>query len=100
MISDLMQRHQPWRSEKYLKWIRSLPCANCQEVAPSDPHHIIGMAGFGVMGDKAGDQFATPLCRQCHNDLHAARIPIGEQWYWLKKTIERGFNESKLGDRA
>ena len=97
MITDLMQRQQPWRSEKYLKWIRTLPCSNCSEIALSEPHHLIGIAGLGVMGDKAGDQFAVPLCRKCHEDLHALKVPLNDQWRWMKKTIERAFNQGIVG---
>lgn len=35
-----------------------------------DPHHIIGH-GLGGMGTKADDLFVIPLCRGCHNKLHA-----------------------------
>ena len=35
-----------------------------------DPHHIIGH-GLGGMGTKADDLFVIPLCRKCHNELHA-----------------------------
>ncbi len=103
-MRDLMQRHQPWRSEKYLNWIRSLPCANCGKPGPNDPHHLIGVAALGVVGGKAPDQFAVPLCRgfelSCHDDLHSDRIPLETQWIWLAKTLERGFNEGHLGVTA
>lgn len=98
---DLMQRSKPWRSPKYLAWVRSLPCANCGKPRNSDAHHLIGIAGMGVVGGKAADQFAVPLCDDikcgCHTELHAGRIPLDTQWIWLAKTLERAFNEGILG---
>lgn len=100
-MRDLMQRLPAWRSPKYLDWIRSLPCANCGKPGPSDPHHLIGIAGMGTVGGKAPDQFAVPLCNgikdRCHQELHLNRIPLDAQWIWLAKTLERAFNEGILG---
>jgi len=95
----MMQRHKPWRSEKYIAFVRRLSCANCGKAGQSEAHHLIGLAGIGGTGTKAADQFAIPLCRSCHDDLHQARIPLDDQWRWLVRTLERGFNDGILGDR-
>ncbi|MGC9770931.1 hypothetical protein P4I21_26935, partial [Escherichia coli] len=57
-----------------------------------DPHHIIGH-GLGGMGTKADDLFVIPLCRKCHNELHAGvkdfevRIPLYSITDWHRSPI-------------
>ncbi|EKN3611877.1 DUF968 domain-containing protein [Yersinia enterocolitica] len=58
-----------WESAKWLKWVKSQQCCGCGSSA-DDPHHIIGH-GQGGMGTKAHDLFTIPLCRLCHDALHA-----------------------------
>ncbi|ELI7915344.1 DUF968 domain-containing protein [Yersinia enterocolitica] len=58
-----------WESAKWLKWVKSQQCCGCGSSA-DDPHHIIGH-GQGGMGTKAHDLFTIPLCRACHDALHA-----------------------------
>lgn len=45
---------------------RSLPCSACDASPPSDPHHL---KSRGAGGD---DSWCIPLCRRCHDRLHAA----------------------------
>lgn len=70
-----------YRSEKYLDYIRSLPCTMCGAYPPNDPHHETLHAGG--MGLKAPDSHVVPLCRDCHGVLHA----IGKKSFWRKKDI-------------
>ncbi|WP_145585202.1 DUF968 domain-containing protein [Yersinia intermedia] len=58
-----------WESARWLKWVKSQQCCGCGSSA-DDPHHIIGH-GQGGMGTKAHDLFSIPLCRACHDALHA-----------------------------
>ncbi|ELY5239860.1 DUF968 domain-containing protein [Yersinia enterocolitica] len=58
-----------WESAKWLKWVKSQQCCGCGNSA-DDPHHIIGH-GQGGMGTKAHDLLTIPLCRICHDALHA-----------------------------
>ncbi|MGH1501593.1 DUF968 domain-containing protein [Yersinia proxima] len=62
-------KRQRWESKKWLKWVKSQQCCGCSSSA-DDPHHIIGH-GQGGMGTKAHDLFTIPLCRICHDALHA-----------------------------
>ncbi|EMF4615327.1 DUF968 domain-containing protein [Yersinia enterocolitica] len=62
-------KRQRWESKKWLKWVKSQQCCGCGSSA-DDPHHIIGH-GQGGMGTKAHDLFTIPLCRICHDALHA-----------------------------
>ncbi|SUP77338.1 Protein of uncharacterised function (DUF968) [Yersinia frederiksenii] len=58
-----------WESRKWLTWVKSQACSGCGGSA-DDAHHIIGH-GQGGMGTKAHDLFSIPLCRGCHDALHA-----------------------------
>lgn len=66
-----LQRQKPQREEMpvYTRWVKTQKCMTCGNQA-DDPHHIIGH-GLGGMGTKADDLFVIPLCRICHNELHA-----------------------------
>ncbi|HBB4109327.1 TPA: DUF968 domain-containing protein [Escherichia coli] len=69
--AQYLQRQKPQREEMlvYTRWVKTQKCVTCGNQA-DDPHHIIGH-GLGGMGTKADDLFVIPLCRKCHNELHA-----------------------------
>lgn len=58
-----------WENRRYLQWVKSQPCCGCGN-GDCDSHHIIGH-GQGGMATKAHDLFTFPLCRNCHDELHA-----------------------------
>lgn len=62
---------RPARSRRYLDFVGEQPCCCCGVDAPSDPHH----AGRRGVGQKATDYSAVPLCRRCHDGLHAGNDP-------------------------
>jgi len=72
----LIPKRRRWTSEKYTRWVKTLPCAGCGQSA-DDPHHIIDH-GFGGAGTKPHDLFIIPLCRRCHNELHK-NTPVFEE---------------------
>ncbi len=53
----------------YTRWVKKQPCCGCGNQS-DDPHHITGN-GLGGMGMKASDFHVIPLCRRCHDALHA-----------------------------
>ncbi|AQV65964.1 DUF968 domain-containing protein [Escherichia coli] len=69
--AQYLQRQKPQQEEMpvYTRWVKTQKCMTCGNQA-DDPHHIIGH-GLGGMGTKADDLFVIPLCRKCHNELHA-----------------------------
>ncbi|HFZ9214438.1 TPA: DUF968 domain-containing protein [Salmonella enterica subsp. diarizonae serovar 61:r:-] len=75
----------------YTQWVKRQPCCGCGRQA-DDPHHIIGH-GFGGTGTKACDLLVIPLCRVCHNALHADtrawEEQNGSQLLWLARTLAR-----------
>lgn len=75
----------------YTQWVKRQPCCGCGRQA-DDPHHIIGN-GFGGTGTKACDLLVIPLCRVCHDALHADirawEEQNGSQLLWLARTLAR-----------
>ena len=69
--AQYLQRQKPQREEMpvYTRWVKTQKCMTCGNQA-DDPHHIIDH-GLGGMGTKADDLFVIPLCRKCHDELHA-----------------------------
>lgn len=65
----LRPKRRRWTCEKYTRWVKTQPCSGCCRPA-DDPHHIIGH-GMGGTATKAHDLFVFPLCRECHDKLHA-----------------------------
>ncbi len=60
---------QPWRSKKYLDWLKTFPCVcDCGRPA-SEAHHVKLISVLGGMGTKPSDAVAVPICRQCHNAI-------------------------------
>lgn len=68
-----------YRDERYLAFIRSLPCCICR-IKPCDPHH----SETGGLGIKASDLTAIPLCRICHSICHA----IGRETFQKKRRVD------------
>ncbi|MEF1310684.1 DUF968 domain-containing protein [Vibrio mytili] len=80
-----------WESEKYLSFVRKLPCRVCGKTA-GVAHHLIGH-GEGKVGSKASDIFTIPLCHDHHQELHRDvncwERHHGDQLWHVKETINR-----------
>lgn len=67
---------KPFRSKKYMDYVRDLPCAvTGQDHIQSDPHHLWGY-GLSGMGQKPSDFFIMPLKHEIHQQLHLN----GKEW--------------------
>ena len=81
----MLSKVKPFRSSKYLKWIRKQPCNVCFNDSGCDAHHITGLnAG---MGTKNSDLTCISLCRECHTGLHNGSVQVDE-FYYLARTIQ------------
>ena len=67
-----------WRSDLYLKWVRSKPCMITGEPT-SDAHHA-KCRGLG-MGTKCHDLFTIPLTRLRHSERHSMARSDWEERY-------------------
>lgn len=89
---------KPWRSRRYLDWVKSLPSA-IDGTPADDPHHVIGH-GQGGMGTKASDILCFPFTRAQHNELHhdpkAWEAKYGSQLHYALQTIELAVKEGVL----
>lgn len=57
------------RNNKYLAWVRSMPCLVCGTDQQIHAHHLIGHGTSG-MGTKSSDLLTMPLCTEHHHELH------------------------------
>ncbi|MBV6817766.1 DUF968 domain-containing protein [Rahnella sp. PD12R] len=87
----LIPKRRRYENSKYTQWVKRQPCCACGN-GSDDPHHITGN-GFGGMATKAHDLFVIPLCRRCHDSLHANtqawEEEHGDQMYLVMKTLDR-----------
>ena len=67
-----------YRDKAHLKFVASQACLVCGR-QPSDPHHL-RFAQTGAFGRRVSDEFAVPLCRVHHREVHRA----GNESKWWK----------------
>lgn len=59
---------KPVRDQKYLRFVKSFPCASCGKSWGVDPAHT-GPHGIST---KSSDLSTIPLCRKCHDQFDPA----------------------------
>lgn len=88
-----------WQSEKYLKFVRSLPCVVTGKTQGVVAHHLIGH-GEGKMGAKTHDLFTFPLTaeehRKFHDDPKCWETKHGSQLFYVKQTVKRALELGAL----
>ena len=70
------------RNKEHLNFVRAQPCLICAK-QPSDPHHL-PFAQPRALGRKVSDEYAVPLCRAHHRELHRAGKEIP---WWQSRGI-------------
>jgi hypothetical protein len=70
------------RNKEHLRFVRAQPCLICAK-QPSDPHHL-PFAQPRALGRKVSDEYAVPLCRAHHRELHRAGKEIA---WWQSRGI-------------
>jgi hypothetical protein len=68
-----------FRNKTHLKFVAAQACLVCGR-QPSDPHHL-GFAQPRALGRKVSDEFAVPLCRTHHREVHRC----GNEAEWWNK---------------
>jgi hypothetical protein len=72
-------------TQTWLKKVRDEPCLVCRGAfGGSDPHHLTIAGGRGT-ALRAGDEWAVPLCRKHHNELHAMG---NEHRFWQEVMVD------------
>jgi hypothetical protein len=72
-----------YRNKDHLRFVAQQPCVLCGR-KPSDPHHL-RFVQPPALGRKASDEFAVPLCRVHHREVHRAK---DEKAWWQQAGIE------------
>jgi hypothetical protein len=57
-----------YRDRAHLQFVASQPCLRCER-QPAEPHHLRFAQPRGL-GRKVSDEFAVPLCRTHHREVH------------------------------
>lgn len=65
-------KEKPYRSKKYLEYIRGLKCTICYR--PAEPHHVRREWLGAGMSQKPTDLACVPRCRGCHELLKEESI--------------------------
>jgi ERF superfamily protein len=68
-----------YRDREHLRYVMQQPCVICGR-KPSDPHHLRYLQPR-ALGRKASDEFAVPLCRAHHREVHRA----GDERAWWRQ---------------
>ena len=97
-------KRKPWRSEKYRRFVASLPCGVCNSKNVQAHHEQ--RIGEGVMGGKVSDERCIPLCCKHHANRHTfsrvfwsvclidpEQIIAQTQAEWVKRGGEREWEE-------
>lgn len=74
--------------DKYLNYIRSLPCCICHDNTSTEAAHLrVGSVDDGKrytgMAEKSSDRWALPLCGRHHREQHA----MNELEFWASYGI-------------
>lgn len=76
-------KQKPYRSQKYLAFVRTLNCSACK-TTPCHAHHVRGK-NTG-MQTKPPDTHCIPLCPSCHEALHR----LGAKEFCMRLGIDLG----------
>jgi hypothetical protein len=71
------------RDKEHLRFVGKQPCLVCGR-QPCDAHHV-QFAQKRALGRKVSDEFAVPLCRTHHRQLHSVQ---SEQDWWQGTGID------------
>jgi hypothetical protein len=91
----VFQKNKPWRSRKYLDWVKTQPCV-VTGLPADDPNH---MKGHGMGGTMKPPDWATyPMTRAEHTHFHNIgwrtwEEKHGSQWEYVAKTLGRALEQ-------
>lgn len=93
-IADLTHT-DPWRNESWLSFVREHCCCVCGSRRVIQAHHIKPPDIPQAIGEKAGDDWAIPLCAEHHDEFEKVgvdtwEVRYGSQWVHLGQMVTRG----------
>lgn len=88
-MTELRQRQQRQHDPKHLDYIRSLPCAVCEDNTNTEAAHLrVGSIDHGKRetggGERPSDIWCLPLCNRHHREQHDTG---SELKFWAKYNI-------------
>ena len=88
---NLQKPPPPIRDRKHLAFVRAIGCVLCYR--PAEAAHVrYGDMEQGKphtpMSRQPGDNFAVPLCSECHRDGPDAQHKSNERAWWVRKGID------------
>lgn len=97
---EIIQKSNLFRSDKYLEWIKTLPCVVSGQPA-TDCHHL-KKPGLGG-GMKCSDLFTIPLIRFYHTKFHTIgwkswEEDHGDQWEHAARTLAMAVEAIQSGE--
>lgn len=90
----MIPKNKPFRSKKYLAFVRTLPCCVCGSSADA-AHHVTGLWNLSGMGLKPDDNMTMPVCDGpggCHAQIHSEPHLKWQQPIFLIETINAGLD--------
>ena len=82
-------KEKMYRSQKYLKYVRSFPCISCHKHPAQAHHEPMGQSGTGI---KPHDTYTLPLCNTCHT----LRNVYGVDTFWDNADMDYKWEIIKL----
>jgi hypothetical protein len=76
-------------SSDHTAMVKTLLCLGCGCQA-CDPHHLLRADPTRGMGRKAADRFCVPICRKCHDLIHARYAEDDEVFFTERGIDARG----------
>lgn len=94
-----------WRSEKYLAYVRTLPCVVTRETKGVQAHHIVGH-GLKANGGRVSDMMVFPLHFEAHLPMYSGALHQlghkewerihGDQRVFVFQTLVRAIHDGVL----
>lgn len=89
----LRQRQPREQDAGFLSFLRRCRCCACGAHPPSQAAHVrLGCLERGKrptgLGERPSDQYAVPLCVDCHLNSPEAQHQVGEAKFWRRLGID------------
>lgn len=101
-MSEVGQRQPRVECPAFLAFVRRKPCSACGAPPPSQAAHLRMTDAahpekrpVGI-GEKPSDQWANPLCSNCHLDAPDSQHNGSERAFWSRVGVDPFDNASKL----
>ncbi|MDE3023615.1 MAG: DUF968 domain-containing protein [Pseudomonadota bacterium] len=90
-------KEKTWRFDRYLEFVRTLPCCRCETTIDIQAHHIKGVGHFSGGALKAPDWASMPVCPACHLEIHRSPSLWPLQWEWISRTLGKWVEQLTMG---